>query len=99
MILAGGFFALMGVILPIINFPVLLGIVGFIGLNVLGHVVLGRWVARRIAAIQDDIREFRRDQGGGDPEKERLWELVGRLTRAGDAASPKDEDGGKSAKD
>lgn len=56
-------------------------------------------IARRIAAIQDDIREFRRDQGGGDPEKERLWELVGRLTRAGDAASPKDADGGKSAKD
>lgn len=56
-------------------------------------------IARRIAAIQDDIREFRRDQGGGDPEKERLWELVGRLTRAGDAASPKDADEGKSAKD
>lgn len=56
-------------------------------------------IARRIAVIQDDIREFRRDQGGGDPEKERLWELVGRLTRAGDAASPKDADGGKSAKD
>lgn len=56
-------------------------------------------IARRIAAIQDDIREFRRDQGGGDPEKERLWELVGRLTRAGDAASQKDADGGKSAKD
>lgn len=56
-------------------------------------------IARRIAAIQDDIREFRRDQGGGDPEKERLWELVGRLTRAGDAASKKDADGGKSEKD
>lgn len=56
-------------------------------------------IARRVAAIQDDIREFRRDQGGGDPEKERLWELVGRLTRAGDAASQKDADGGKSAKD
>lgn len=56
-------------------------------------------IARRIAAIQDDIREFRRDQGGGDPEKERLWELVGRLTRAGDAASGKDADGGKSEKD
>lgn len=59
LILAGGFFALMGVILPIINFPVLLGIVGFIGLNVLGHVVLGRWVARRIAATRewDEDRE------------------------------------------
>ena len=56
-------------------------------------------IARRVAAIQDDIREFRRDRGGGDPEKERLWELVGRLTRAGDAASGKDADGGKSAKD
>lgn len=56
-------------------------------------------IARRVAAIQDDIREFRRDRGGGDPEKERLWELVGRLTRAGDAAPGKDADGGKSAKD
>ena len=56
-------------------------------------------IARRVVAIQDDIREFRRDRGGGDPEKERLWELVDRLTRAGDAAPGKDADGGKSAKD
>lgn len=56
-------------------------------------------IARRIAAIQDDIREFRRDKGGGGPENDRLWELVDRLTRVGDAAPGKDADGGKSAKD
>ena len=48
--LAGGFLALVMTILPIMNLPVLAGIVAFIGLNVCGHFVLGRWVARRIAA-------------------------------------------------
>lgn len=54
LLLAGGFLALMGLILPVINFPVLLGILGFVGLNVLGHLILGRWVARRIAASAAD---------------------------------------------
>ncbi len=48
--LAGGFLALIMTIIPVMNFPVLAGIVVFVGLNVLGHLVLGRWVARRIAA-------------------------------------------------
>lgn len=52
--LAGGFLALMGLILPVINFPVLLGILGFLGLNILGHVILGRWVARQIAATRTE---------------------------------------------
>ena len=54
LMLVGGFLALMGLILPVINFKVLLGILGFLGLNILGHVILGRWVARRIAATRTE---------------------------------------------
>lgn len=54
LMLAGGFLALMGLILPVINFKVLLGILAFLGLNILGHVILGRWVARRIAATRTE---------------------------------------------
>lgn len=48
-VMAAGFLGLVMLILPI-SFPVLLGITAFIGLNVLGHYVLGRWVAKRISA-------------------------------------------------
>ena len=54
LMLAGGFLALMGLILPVINFKVLLGILGFLGLNILGHVILGRWVAQLIAETRTE---------------------------------------------
>ena len=49
-VLAGGFLALVMTMMSVINLQVLAGVLGVIGLNVLGHYVLGRWVARRIAA-------------------------------------------------
>lgn len=49
-VLGGGFFALVMTMMSVINLQVLAGILGVIGLNVLGHYLLGRWVARRIAA-------------------------------------------------
>lgn len=49
-VLAGGFFALVMTMMSVINFQVLAGVLAVIGLNVLGHLLLGRWVARRIAA-------------------------------------------------
>ncbi len=49
-VLAGGFFALIMTMMSVINFQVLMGILGVIALNLFGHYLLGRWVARRIAA-------------------------------------------------
>jgi len=52
-VMAGGFLALVTVIIPI-NLPVLMGIVAFLGLTVAVHLVLGRWVARHIAKTATD---------------------------------------------
>ena len=50
-VLAGGFLGLIAIMIPtIVHFKFVMGVSGFIGLNVFGHYVLGRWVARRIAA-------------------------------------------------
>ena len=49
-VLAGGFFALVMTMMSVINYQVFAGILGVLGLNVFGHYLLGRWVARRIAA-------------------------------------------------
>lgn len=49
LVLAGGFMALVMTMMTVINFQVMAGILGVIGLNILGHLILGRWVARRIA--------------------------------------------------
>jgi hypothetical protein len=49
-LLAGGFLGLVVTLMSGINLQVLAGILAFLGLNVLGHLLLGRWVARRIAA-------------------------------------------------
>ena len=53
MVMAGGFLALVTLIIPI-NLPVLMGIVVFIGMTVAVHLVLGRWVARYIASTTTD---------------------------------------------
>ena len=50
LVLAGGFLALIMTMMTVINFQVMAGILGIIGLNILGHLILGRWVARRVAA-------------------------------------------------
>ncbi len=52
--LAGGFLALLMLMVNVINVQVLLGLMVFLALNVLGHVILGRWVAKRIAATRSD---------------------------------------------
>lgn len=49
-VLAGGFLGLVMTMMSGINLQVLAGIVAFFGINILGHLLLGRWVARRIAA-------------------------------------------------
>lgn len=55
--LAGGFLALMMLMVNVINLQVLLGLLVFVALNILGHFVLGRWVARRIAATRSEEDE------------------------------------------
>ena len=52
--LAGGFLALMMLMVNVINLQVLLGLMVFVVLNILGHFILGRWVARRIAATRTE---------------------------------------------
>ena len=49
-VLASGFLGLVMTMMSGINLQVLAGILAFLGLNVLGHLLLGRWVARRISA-------------------------------------------------
>lgn len=49
-VLAGGFLGLVMTMMSGINLQVLAGILVFLGLNILGHLLLGRWVARRIAS-------------------------------------------------
>jgi len=53
LVMAGGFLALVTLIIPI-NLPVLLGIVVFLGMTISVHLVLGRWVARHIANSTTD---------------------------------------------
>lgn len=53
LVMAGGFLALVTLIIPI-NLPVLMGIVVFLGMTVGVHLVLGRWVARHIARTTTD---------------------------------------------
>ncbi len=57
LMLAGGFLALMMLMVNVINLQVLLGLLVFVALNILGHFVLGRWVARRIAATRSEEDE------------------------------------------
>ena len=44
-----GFLALLTVVLPILNWRVLLCLLAVIGMGVTGHWIMGRWVARVIA--------------------------------------------------
>ncbi len=60
-VLAGGFLGLVVTMMSGINLQVLAGILGFLGLNVLGHLLLGRWVARRIAATTTRGEEDEQD--------------------------------------
>ncbi len=57
-VLASGFVGLVAIMLPaILNFRLVMGFAVFIGLNVLGHYLLGRLVARRIAATMTPEEE------------------------------------------
>lgn len=61
-VLAGGFFALVMTMMSVINVQVFAGLMGVIGLNLFGHYLLGRWVARRIAATTTPEDEEDHDQ-------------------------------------
>ncbi len=64
-VLAGGFLGLVVTMMSGINLQVLAGILAFLGLNVLGHLLLGRWVARRIAATTPLEEEEEQDGRAG----------------------------------
>jgi len=50
---AVGFFALLTIVLPVLNWRVLLGLIAVVTMGVMGHWMMGRWVARVIAQSEE----------------------------------------------
>ena len=48
-----GFLALITVVLPILNWRVLLCLLAVVGMGVAGHWIMGRWVSQVIAASEE----------------------------------------------
>lgn len=48
-----GFLALLTVVLPVLNWRVLLGLLALIAMGISGHWIMGRWVARVIAESEE----------------------------------------------
>ncbi len=56
-------------------------------------------LSNRVLSLQSELQRMQQKPQTPDPEKERLWDLVGRLTQAGVLPAKKDENGGNPPKD
>lgn len=56
-------------------------------------------LSNRVLSLQSELQRMQQKPSGLDPEKERLWDLVDRLTQAGVLPAKKDENGENPPKD
>ncbi len=56
-------------------------------------------LSNRVLSLQSELQRMQQKPSNLDPEKERLWDLVDRLTQAGVLPAKKEENGGNPPKD